>query len=94
MKTCCRGRIFGWQTGWMDGGAASPPAPSRLTTHVGPPRGHEDGEVCEVVAGAGGGVGADVDGPAAPGGPAALQAVGLVLPESTFDGVVLDVDGL
>lgn len=65
-----------------------------LITHVGSPRGHEDGEVREVVAGAGGGVGADVHGPAAPSGPAALQAVGLILPESTFDGVVLGVHGL
>lgn len=63
-------------------------------THVGSPGGHEDGEVREVVAGAGGGVGAHVHGPAAPGGPAALQAVGLVLPESTFDAVVLGVHGL
>lgn len=63
-------------------------------THVGSAGGHEDGEVREVVAGAGGGVGAHVHGPAAPGGPAALQAVGLVLPESTFDGVLLGVHGL
>lgn len=63
-------------------------------THVGSAGGHEDGEVREVVAGAGGGVGAHVHGPAAPRGPAALQAVGLVLPESTFDGVLLGVHGL
>lgn len=66
----------------------------RDVTHVGSAGGHEDGEVREVVAGAGGGVGAHVHGPAAPGGPAALQAVGLVLPESTFDAVVLGVHGL
>lgn len=48
----------------------------------------------QVVAGAGGGVGAHVHCPAAPSGPAALQAAGLVLPESTFDGVVLGLHGL
>lgn len=66
----------------------------RRFTHVGPPGGHEDGEVREVVAGAGGGVAAHVDGLAAPSGPAALQAAGLVLPESTLDGVVSGVHGL
>lgn len=63
-------------------------------THVGSAGGHEDGEVRQVVAGAGGGVGAHVHGAAAPSGPAALQAVSLVLPESTLDGVVLGVHGL
>lgn len=56
-------------------------------TYVGLPGGHEDGEVREVVAGAGGGIAAHTDGPAAPSGPAALQLLGLVLPEGTFDGI-------
>lgn len=60
-------------------------------TYVGLPGGHEDGEVREVVAGAGGGVATNMDGPAAPSGPAALQPLGLVLPEGTFDGVVFGV---
>lgn len=60
-------------------------------TYVGSPGGHEDGEVCEVVAGAGGGVAAHVDGPAAAGGPAALQLLCLVLPERTFDCVAFRV---
>lgn len=63
-------------------------------THVGPAGGHEDGEVREVVAGAGGGVAAHVHGLAAPSGPAAPQAAGLVLPESTLDDVVSGVHGL
>lgn len=45
----------------------------------------------EVVAGAGGGVAPDVDGPAAPSGPAALQSLGFVLPEGTFDGIAFSV---
>lgn len=67
---------------------------SRPSTHVGSAGGHEDGKVSEVVAGAGGGVDADVDGPAALRGPAALQAVGLVLPERALDGVFFGVHGL
>lgn len=40
--------------------------------------------MCEVIAGAGGCVAADVDGLAAVSGPAALQAVRLVLPEGAL----------
>lgn len=60
-------------------------------TYVGLTRRHEDGKVREVVAGAGGGVATDVDGPAASSGPAALQPLRLVLPKGTFDGVAFGV---
>lgn len=45
----------------------------------------------EVVAGAGGGIAAHIDGPAALSGPAALQPLGLVLPEGAFDGIAFGV---
>lgn len=60
-------------------------------TYIGLPGGHKDGEVREVVTGAGGGVATDVEGPAASSGPAALQSLRLVLPKGTFDGVAFDV---
>ena len=63
-------------------------------THVGPSGGHEDGKVCKVSAGAGGCVAVDVDGIAAVGGPAALQAVRLVLPEGALGHISFRVDGL
>lgn len=63
-------------------------------THVGPAGGHEDGKVCEVAAGAGGCVAVDVQRLAAVGGPAALQAVRLVLPEGALGHVSLRVDWL
>lgn len=77
---------------WFFPGPKAQPAFS--ITYVGLPGGHEDGEVCEVVAGAGGGVAAHVDGPATLGGPAALQPLGLVLPEGTFDGIAFGVNRL
>lgn len=63
-------------------------------THVGAPRGHEDGEVCEVTAGAVGGVAVDVHRLAAMSGPAALQAVCLVLPEGARCHIGFSVYGL
>lgn len=65
-----------------------------MLTHIGSPRGHEDGEVCEVGAGAGGGVAGDVEGLAAVRGPAAPQEVRLVLPKRTTGHIGLRVDGL
>lgn len=63
-------------------------------TYVGPAGGHEDGKVCEVAAVAGGRVAVDVQRLAAVGGPAALQAVRLVLPEGALGHVSLRVDWL
>lgn len=63
-------------------------------TYVGPPGGHEDGKVCEVAAGAGGCVAVDVQRLAAVDGPAALQAVRLVLPEGALGRVSLRVNWL
>lgn len=65
-----------------------------MITHIGSPRGHEDGKVCEVIAGAGGCVAVDVDGLAAARGPVALQAVRLVLPEGTLGHISFSVYGL
>lgn len=66
----------------------------RGTTYVGPAGRHEDGEVREVVAGAGGGAAVDVQRLAPVGGPAALQAVRLVLPEGAPGHVGSSVDRL
>lgn len=66
----------------------------RRTAYVGSAGRHEDGEVREVVAGAGGGVAADVERLAAVGGPAALQAVRRVLPEGALGRVNGGVDWL
>lgn len=63
-------------------------------THVGSAGGHEDGEVCEVSAGAGGGAAVDVQRLAAVRGPAALQPVCLILPEGTLGHVSFSVYGL
>lgn len=65
-----------------------------MITHVGSPRGHEDGKVCEVIAGACGRVVVDVDGLAAVSGPVALQAVQLVLPEGALGHISFSVYGL
>lgn len=65
-----------------------------MITHIGSPRGHEDGKVCEVIAGAGGCIAVDVDGLAAVSGPVAPQALRLVLPESTHSHISCRVDGL
>lgn len=50
--------------------------------------------MCEVRTGAGGGIAVDVDSPAAVSGPAALQAVRLVLPEGTLGHISFSVCGL
>lgn len=50
--------------------------------------------MCEVSAGAGGCIAVDVDCIAAVGGPAALQAVRLVLPEGALGHISFRVDGL
>ena len=65
-----------------------------MITHIGSPGGHEDGKVCEVIAGAGGCVAVDVDGLAAVSGPVALQAVRLVLPEGALHRIGFSVYGL
>lgn len=54
---------------------------------IGSARGHEDGEVCEVVAGAAGGIAGDVERLAAVQGPVALQAGCVVLPEGTLGNI-------
>lgn len=65
-----------------------------MITHVGSPRGHKDGKVCEVIAGACGCVAVDVDGLAAVSGPVALQAVQLILPEGALGHISFSVYGL
>lgn len=65
-----------------------------MITHIGSPRGHEDGKVCEVIAGACGCVAVDMDGLAAVSGPVALQAVQLVLPEGALGHISFSVYGL
>jgi len=50
--------------------------------------------VCEVIAGAGGCIAADMDRVAALSGPVALQAVRLILPEGTLRHISFSVDGL
>lgn len=65
-----------------------------MNPYIGSPRGHEDGKMCEVVAGARGGIATDVHGLAAVRGPVTLQAVSCVLPEGTFGHVGFEVDGL
>lgn len=65
-----------------------------MITHISSPRGHEDGKVCEVVAGAGGCIVVDVDRLAAVSGPVALQAVRLVLPEGALRHISFSVYGL
>lgn len=65
-----------------------------MLTHIGSPRGHEDGKVCEVIAVAGGCIAVDVDGLAAVSGPVALQAVRLVLPEGALRHISYSVYGL
>lgn len=65
-----------------------------MITHIGSPRGHEDGKVCEVIAGAGGCIAVDVDSLAAMSGPVALHAVRLVLPEGALCHISFSVNGL
>lgn len=65
-----------------------------MITYIGSPGGHEDGKVCEVIAGAGGCIAINVDGLAAVSGPVALQAVQLVLPEGALRHISFSVNGL
>lgn len=65
-----------------------------MLTHVGSPGGHEESEVCEVIAGAGRFIAAEVHRLAAVSGPPALQAIRLILPEGTLRHISFSVYGL
>lgn len=65
-----------------------------MLTHIGSPRGHKDGKVCEVIARAGGCIAVGVDGLAAVSGPVALQAVRFILPEGALGHISFSVYGL